>query len=162
MTGMKRLWDNGNLAIVQGAGIPIQSQPLYFEWNTGIRRRPNAVESRGWGDASRRAMESSTAGDHRDIALRQSLAVQSSLACADFVFSDPACLCVPAIPRRSRCTRRFWVTPSASGQQDAVVPGAIFRDPPTAARRKFARLSPLIAPPFPTAPQSSVSTLSTD
>jgi uncharacterized protein (DUF1501 family) len=89
MNGMKHLWDDGKLAIVQGCGYPNPNRSHFTSmeyWHTAV---PNGVESNGWvGRFADARWPEPTPGLLVNIAAKQSLAVMSSRH-APVVFSDP-------------------------------------------------------------------------
>ncbi len=89
MTGFRALWDQGQLAIVEGCGYPNPNRSHFTSmeyWHTGV---PNAPESLGWvGRFADSFWRQPAAGRIVNIAERQSLAVQSDRH-APIVFSDP-------------------------------------------------------------------------
>lgn len=89
MTGMKGLWDQGQLAIVQGCGYPNPNRSHFTSMEYWHTATPNVPESRGWvGRFADQSMPEAKPNTLINIASKQSLAVQSNLH-APVVFSDP-------------------------------------------------------------------------
>ena len=117
MTGMKRLWDNGQLAVVQGCGYPNPNRSHFTSmeyWHTAV---PNGVESIGWvGRFADSRWPDPKPATIVNIAVKQSLAVQANLH-APVVFSDPARFVRAGDPGQEPVYRGFLDHNSASSNR---------------------------------------------
>lgn len=161
MTGMKRIWDNGQLAIVQGCGYPNPNRSHFTSmeyWHTAV---PNGVESLGWvGRFADACWKDAKPATIVNIAQRQSLAVQSSLH-APVVFKDPKTFVRAGDPAQEPVYKEFLSHDSASQNKTL----SFLRDIAKTAEGSSVKVREAVAgysTPVSYGSESSVSQLSTD
>ena len=161
MLGMKRIWDAGHLAIVQGCGYPNPNRSHFTSmeyWHTAV---PNGVESNGWvGRLADAAWPKPQPATIVNIAMKQSLAVQASLH-APVVFSDPRRFVRAGDPAQEPVYRGFLDNNSPTTNKTL----SFLRDISRTAQASSARVRDAVASyktPVSYGSESSVSTLSVD
>src|SRR6266550_4821216 len=161
MTGMKKLWDDGQLAIVQGCGYPNPNRSHFSSmeyWHTAV---PNGVESLGWiGRFADDAWKQPKPATIINVAQRQSLAVQSSLH-APVVFSDPNRFVRAGDPSQEMVYKEFLNEGNTSGNKTL----SFLRDIAKTAEGSSGKVRQAVAgykTPISYGSESSASTLSTD
>jgi uncharacterized protein (DUF1501 family) len=161
MTGMKKLWDDGRLAVVQGCGYPNPNRSHFTSmeyWHTAV---PNAVESLGWvgrfADAYWPEAKPSTIVN---VGLKQSLAVQAALH-APVVFYDPTRFVRAGSPEQESVYRGFLGHQGDQGNQTL----SFLRDISKTAESSSGKVREAVAQyktPISYGSESIASTLSTD
>jgi uncharacterized protein (DUF1501 family) len=161
MSSMKRLWDNGRLALVQGCGYPNPNRSHFTSmeyWHTAV---PNSVESRGWvGRLADERWNPPKPGLIVNVGQRQSLAVQSNLH-APIVFSDPDRFVRAGDPAQEIVYKQILSHGTASSNKTL----SFLRDISKAADSSSAKVREAVAnykTPVPYGSESVASTLSTD
>src|SRR5579872_3969951 len=161
MLGMQKLWDRGQLAIVQGCGYPNPNRSHFTSmeyWHTAV---PNGVESTGWvGRFADSAWPKPQPATIVNIAQKQSLAVQASLH-APVVFSDPTRFVRAGNPSQEPIYRGILDNNSQTSNQTL----AFLRDISRTAQASSAKVRDAVASyrtPVSYGSESSVSTLAGD